>query len=90
MKPIRWTAHASQNLIDREIDRQIVEETIAHPQYVVPDSPDRTIHMRRYFDQVLQQEMLLRVVMEESVVEAVVITVYKTSQIARYLKDVQL
>jgi hypothetical protein len=31
MKPVRWTAHASQNLIDREIDRQIVEETIAHP-----------------------------------------------------------
>lgn len=88
MKPVRWTAHASQNLIDREIDRQIVEETIARPQYVAPDPPDRTIHMRRYFDQVLQQEMLLRVVMEESSTEAVVITVYKTSQIERYLKDV--
>jgi hypothetical protein len=45
--------------------------------------------MRRYFDQVLQQEMLLRVVIEESGAEAVVITVYKTSQIARYLKGVQ-
>ena len=88
MKPVRWTAHASQNLIDREIDQQLVEETILYPQYVVADPPGRTIHMRRYFDQVLQQEMLLRVVMEESVAEAVVITVYKTSQITRYLKDV--
>ncbi|RIK28453.1 MAG: hypothetical protein DCC55_38685 [Chloroflexi bacterium] len=77
-----------QNLIDREIDRQIAEKTIAHPQYVVPEPPDRTIYMRRYFNQTLQQEMILRVVMEEGVAESVVITLHKTSQIARYLKDI--
>jgi hypothetical protein len=42
--------------------------------------------MRRYFDQVLQQEMLLRLVLEETMAETVVITVYKTSQMKKYLK----
>jgi len=43
--------------------------------------------MRVYFDPVLQKEMLLRVVVEETADELVVVTVYKTSQIDRYLKD---
>jgi len=42
--------------------------------------------MRRYFDQVLQQEMLLRIVVEDAATERVVITIYKTSQIDKYLK----
>jgi len=43
--------------------------------------------MRRCFDQTLQQ-MLLRVVVEDAVDETVVITVYRTSQINRYLRGV--
>jgi len=43
--------------------------------------------MRVYFDPVLQKEMLLRVVVEETADELVVVTVYKTSQIDRYLKE---
>ena len=42
--------------------------------------------MRRYFDALLQQEMLLRIVVEETEDETVVVTLYKTSQIDRYLK----
>jgi len=42
--------------------------------------------MRRYFDAILQQEMLLRVVVEDTENELVVITLYKTSQIDRYLR----
>ncbi|NOT02437.1 MAG: hypothetical protein HOP29_17670 [Phycisphaerales bacterium] len=43
--------------------------------------------MRRYYDRTLGQEMLLRVVAEDSAMETIVITVYKTSQLSRYLKD---
>jgi len=42
--------------------------------------------MRRYFDTRLQQEMLLKVVIEDTETERIVITVYKTSQIENYLK----
>lgn len=86
MKPVRWTPHAVQNLIDREVERSAVELTLLQPAYTVPDPPGRQILMWRYIDSVLQKEMLLRVVIEERDSELVVVTVYKTSQFARYLK----
>jgi hypothetical protein len=88
MKPLRWTRHASQNLADREIDRDEVDKTLVGPELAVPDLPGRRILMRRYFDRTLQQPMLLRVVVEDTASETVVITVYKTSQISRYLRGV--
>ncbi len=56
----------------REIDREEAEKTLALT--------------RRYYDTLLQQEMLLRMIVEETATERIVVTVYKTSQIARYLK----
>jgi hypothetical protein len=42
--------------------------------------------MRRYLASDLGRVMLLRVVVEETSTERVIITVYRTSQIDRYLK----
>ena len=42
--------------------------------------------MRRYFDHTLDQPMLIRLIVEDSLDERVVITVYKTSRITKYLK----
>jgi hypothetical protein len=86
MKPVRWSSHALDNLADREIDRQEAEKTLAEPEFVVPGQLPRIALMRRYFDHVLQQEMLLRMVVEDTATERMVITVYKTSQISKYLK----
>jgi hypothetical protein len=86
MKPVRWSPHAIDNLADREIDREAAEKTLANPEFVVPAQFPRLVLMRRYLDQVLQQEMLLRMVVEDTSTERIVITVYKTSQIAKYLK----
>ena len=88
MKPVRWTVHAQQSLTAREISRTETDKTLAQPEYALPDLPGRRVLMRRYFDQVLQQQMLLRVVVEDTADETVVITVYKTSQINRYLRGV--
>ena len=86
MKPVRWSPHAIDNLADREIDREAAEKTLANPEFVVPGQLPRLVLMHRYFDPVLQQEMLLRMVLEDTSTERIVITVYKTSQIAKYLK----
>ena len=67
VKPIRWSRHAEKNLADREIDRS---------EAVAAGEPPRQVLMRRYFDRLLQQEMLLRIV----------VTVYKTAQLSKYLK----
>lgn len=45
--------------------------------------------MRRYRDRVLDQDMLLCVVTEETMEETVVVTVFKTSQLEKYLREVR-
>jgi Domain of unknown function (DUF4258) len=86
VKPLRWTSHALEALVDRDIDQAEVEQTIAAPELSVIDPPRRAVLMRRYFDVRLGRQMLLRAVVEETPNERVVVTVYKTSQIAKYLE----
>lgn len=85
MKPLRWTSHAPQALIDRDVDRSEVELVLAVPKLSVVDPPRRVVVMRRYVDRRLGRQMLLRVVVEEMPDERIVITAYKTSQIAKYV-----
>jgi hypothetical protein len=75
-KPIRWTPHALAALADRGIDRVEAERTVAAPEHVVPAGVSRQVYMRRYFDVLLGQEMLLRVVVEEMSAERSVVTIY--------------
>ena len=84
MKPIRWSAHARKKAATREVKQKEVEQTISRPDSVVPGQWPRRIFMRRYFDQILRAEMLLRVVVEETDVELTVVTLYKTSKFAKY------
>lgn len=86
MKEVRWSSHALRNLAEREIDRPEAERTLAAPEAVVPGQPGRKVFMRRYFDMLLGQEMLLRIVVEETGQEIVVVTLYKTSHIEKYLR----
>ena len=84
MKPIRWTAYARKKAALREVSTAEVEATLAQPDSVVAGHPPRRIFMRRYFDEVLHAEMLLRVVVEETAAEMAVITLYKTSKFEKY------
>ena len=86
MKPLRWSQHALDALTDRDIDRAEAERTVTDPEFVVPDPPNREVRMRRYLDPLLQQEMLLRIVVEDTPTELVVVTAYKTSQLRKYLR----
>jgi len=86
VKPLRWTSHALEALADRDIDRAEVDQTLAAPELLVVTPPRRAVLMRRYFDVRLESQMLLRVVVEEAPDERVVIRVYKTSRIAKYLE----
>jgi hypothetical protein len=89
LKPIRISLHAGQNLGDREVAQEEVERTLQQPESVISGYAGRQVYMRRYHDDVLNQEMLLRVVVEETESEMVVVTVYKTSQVQRDLKGLQ-
>jgi len=86
VKPLRIPPHTAKNFQDRDISRDEVELALAHPELVVPGYDSRQIYMRRYQDKTLGQEMLLRVIVEETENDRVVVSVYKTSRIERYLK----
>jgi hypothetical protein len=89
MKPIRVLAHAIDNMRDRAVIADAIEAAIRQPEEVEWGQGARRVFMRRYHDPVLQAEMLLRVVTEETPDEIIVVTLYKTSQIRRYLKDME-
>ena len=74
MKAIRWSKHATRELAKRDIDRAEVELAVKNPDAVITASPIRHFHQRRYFDKLINQEMLLRVLLEETVTETVVVT----------------
>ena len=84
MKPIHWSAHARKKAAKREVQENEVERTIARPDSVVPGQWRRRIFIRRYFDPILETEMLLGVVVEEADTELTVVTLYKTSKFAKY------
>ncbi len=66
MKPICWSAHGRKKAAKREVPENEVERTIARPDSIVPGQLRRRIFMQRYFEEILQTEMLLRVVMQET------------------------
>ncbi len=84
MKPIRWSAHARKKAANREVQENEVERTILRPDSIVLGQSRRRIFMRRYFDAILETEMLLRVVVEETDTQLTVVTLYKTSKFAKY------
>ncbi|MFH0794783.1 MAG: DUF4258 domain-containing protein [bacterium] len=86
-KPVRWTAHAEKKALLREVDRAEVELTLESPDFIQPAEPPRSIYQRRFFDSVLEQEMLIRVVVEQVGNEKVIVTAYKTSKLAKYQPD---
>ncbi len=85
VKPIRYSSHAEKNLEERSILRADVESAIRDSDFIQPGSPPRYVACWRYFDNLLQQDMLLRVVFEEDEKEISVITLYKTSKLRKYL-----
>jgi len=86
MKAIRWTRHALEALAEREIDREVAERALGGPTPTLPGLGNRTLHVHKYHDRVLDQEMLLCVVSEDHGDEVVIVTLYKTSKIEKYLR----
>jgi hypothetical protein len=86
MNPVRWSTHALANLAEREIDRAEAERALAAPDRVTLGHGGRQLLLRRYDDPLLRQPMLLCVVVEDTPGGPVVVTVYKTSKLDKYLQ----
>ncbi len=86
MKAIRWTRHALEALAQREIDREEAERALSESTPTLPGLGNRTLHVHKYHDRVLNQEMLLCIATEDHDAEVVIVTLYKTSKIEKYLR----
>lgn len=84
MKLVRWSSHARLMLSKREVEQEEADQTLMNPDDIQKAETSRTIYQRVYFDKVLGQEMLLRLVVEETEKERVVVTVYRTSRLDKY------
>ncbi len=85
MTRARWTAHALESLRERAIDRGEADEALENPTRTITGHGRRTLFLRRYHDLMLDQQMVLCLVTEPRDDELLVITVFKTSKIEKYL-----
>ena len=76
--------HAERDLSSRQIPREMVMEAVNNPQERVPGHSGRWVYQSRFFDTVHSEELLLRVVVEESKEELLILSIYKTSKIDKY------
>jgi hypothetical protein len=86
-KPIRWPVHAEGRLRLRQVSEAQAREVVEQPERVVPGEDGRHVCLRRYRDGRNGKMMLVRVVVEETEFELVVVTVMRTSNLAKYWEE---
>ena len=84
---IIFSEHALFEIEFRKIKKEDVERIIKHPLQKIPSRKNRIIMQGRYYDDIENKEMLLRIIGEESENAFHVITIYKTSKIEKYWKE---
>jgi hypothetical protein len=78
------TEHARFEAIRRQVDLKLVLSTVENPQQEIPGRKNRTICQSKYYDTIDGREMLLRVITEQARGTVRVISVYKTTKLAKY------
>ena len=78
---LKFSRHAERQLKERNIEPELVQETLENPDQVVAAGKNRKIAQRAYQRQ--GRDFLLRVVYSEQD-EPGIITMYWTSRISRY------
>jgi hypothetical protein len=82
---IELTPHALIELEQREMDKVDVELTISEPDKIAEGRLGRKVYQKIVQDKILLKPMLYRVVVEELENTYSVITVYKISNIKKYM-----
>ena len=81
--PFRLSQHAQEEMVRRAIPLEMIQRVLAEPQQVV-DDPSGCKVRQSQLDFGTGKGYLLRVFVNEAAVPAVVVTVYRTSKIAKY------
>jgi len=74
-KPLSYTGHAEDSIVERELDRTWIEETVRRPDWAVPDPREAGVE-RRY--RVIPEfgSRILRVACFETLAEIRILTAF--------------
>jgi hypothetical protein len=81
----RFSKHAESELILRQIPREFAEEVLRQPQQIVPGRPPKKAYQSQV-DFGGGKMFLLRVIVDDTIEPAMVVTVYRTKKINKYWK----
>ena len=81
----RFSKHAESELVLRQISREFVEEVLRQPQQIVPERPPKKAYQSKV-DFGGGKVFLVRVIVDDTVEPAMVVTVYRTTKINKYWK----
>jgi hypothetical protein len=77
-----FSKHVLEELLERKILRESVERVLKSPQQKVPEVENVVCYQSRV--DMNGKEYLLRVMVNETIAPAKVVTVYRTSKITKY------
>lgn len=80
-----FSNHVQEELVERKIARELVEQVLQSPEQKVPEVEKVTCYQSRV--DMNGKEYLLRVMVNETVTPAKVVTVYRTSKVAKYWRS---
>jgi hypothetical protein len=82
----RLSSHAREELGRRQIPEALLDSVLRHPEQIVGGYAGARVYQSQ-LDFADGKKYLLRAVVNESVDPAVVVTVYRTSKIAKYWRS---
>ncbi len=83
---IIFTKHALFEAERRGITKEEIFSVVNNYQQKIHYKEDKIIFQSKYYDKNIGKDMLLRIIAKETEKEIVIITVYKTSKVKKYLR----
>lgn len=81
--PFRISSHAIEELTQRDIPTEVLDSVLNQPQQIVPEHDGRVAYQSQ-LEVTAGKRYLVRAIVDETESPPAVITVYRTSRIAKY------
>ena len=82
----KLSKHAEEELVRRKIPRAFLDEVLQHPEQIIPQHGLEKVYQSR-LDFGDDRIFLVRVIVDDTVSPAIVVTVYRTSKIKKYWRE---
>lgn len=84
---MRLSKHAKTELIRRIISEELVMQVAQEPQQIVPARNGLECRQSTFKEEVTGKEYLIRVIVNPQIMPNVIVTVYKTSKVAKHWRS---